>query len=295
MRARLLLALAVSLSLGCGQDTDPNAGVIDSGTPSGDSTGSDAGVDGCGKLANALCERLATCATSLLDSRFGGATRCPSRVATGCRDALTAPGTAETADRLETCAPDLARLSCVELLARNLTLWTDHPWSGFCGSTPKGTVDLGGSCAEDAQCKAGWCKPKADAKCGACTDFIGEGTSCKGDVDCGPRLVCGTSGTCVWPGIINASCDDTHPCALDLACVSKQCTETVSKEGATCDPTTKPCDAARGLTCTGTACTVVKATSPLDDAASCVGGGTCTSPARCYAGTCKLMPAADCK
>jgi hypothetical protein len=294
MRARPLLVL-VALGLGCSQETDPNAGLVkDSAvTPPGDS-GTDAGDDGCGKLATALCARLGECAPSLLASRFGGAGSCPSRVANGCRDALTAPGTGERLDRLEACAPDVARLVCVELLARNLTVWLDHPWSGLCGSTPKGTVDLAGNCAEDAQCAAGWCKPKTDSKCGACTDFVGEGTACKGDFDCGPRLLCSTGGTCVPVGIINSSCDPTHPCAMDLACVSKLCIETVPKEGATCDPSTKPCDSARGLTCTGTSCTTVTPKDPLADSAPCLAGGACTSPARCYAGTCKLLPAGGC-
>ncbi len=291
-----LVLLLCGSSLACAQDTDPNAGLIkDGGGGTDDGTDAPVGTDGCGKWAAAFCARLEECASSLSTSRFGGAARCAPRLANGCRDALAAPGTGESDARLETCAADLSRVVCVEILARNLTLFADHPWNGLCGTTPKGKGDMGASCFDDAQCAAGWCKPKDGSKCGTCTDFIGEGASCTSDIDCGPRLVCKKS-LCAPVGIIGSSCDDGHPCALDLACVSKSCVETVSKEGSACDPTTKPCDAARGLVCGASkSCEKSAPPAPLEDAAPCLSGGVCISPARCYAGTCKLLTAADCR
>src|SRR5262249_43247226 len=118
---------------------------------------------------------------------------------------------------------------------------------------------------------------------------------------CDFMLVCANS-MCVVPGMANASCDSTHPCAQPLVCKNAICS-TPGAAGAPCSSSAQDCDRSQGLICNPmtNVCHMVTLanagqpwgvmTTPTLALAVCTGGAQCSGQ-DVQPGTC-IAPAAD--
>jgi hypothetical protein len=108
------------------------------------------------------------------------------------------------------------------------------------------------SCLEDAQCSGGRCSyTSSTSSCGTCAAKPAA-PACDYDGDCSSNQVCNSAGTCVTPGDVGASCDDsTTLCLYSLYCkganagpdagtTAGKCAAPIA-DGATCDPGTDFC------------------------------------------------------
>ena len=314
-------AIAASSAMACSSDAD---------------TASETGVtreQACAQISRAICDQYAKCLPFLLTLGFGDTATCVSRTSASCPVAFDAPSTSSNPARVSACAAELGKLTC-----EGLTQATP----ASCIPEPGGLAD-GASCSDDAQCKSTWCAKNDDAQCGtcrvqpavsaACVDLgkKNDGTTQK---SCGRNLECAKD-VCAKPAATGATCGETQPCGLGLACFNSKCVA-AGKPGAKCDPagvtdpgcdllqgsfcnqTTKVCQAfiysKAGEACSfsateikvcsaGTKCIGATATAPgtcvapAADGAACNAkdGTDCLAPAKCLDGLCKLPSASACK
>ncbi|MCC6902567.1 MAG: hypothetical protein IT377_26585 [Polyangiaceae bacterium] len=125
------------------------------------------------------------------------------------------------------CLDEIAGRDCTELTVR---------LSETCDQVAEGSVELGGDCAYDFDCK-GTAVCKTEAACpGKCTERGAAGASCSDDDQCQDGLVCGAATqACVKPGAENAACGGgVEPeCAPTLFCAGA---DAATKTAGTCKP-----------------------------------------------------------
>jgi hypothetical protein len=147
--------------------------------------------------------------------------------------------------QVQACLDSLAARSCAQLLDR------DTPQ---CLSALDGTVELGGACDLDEECKGSALCQASTATCpGQCVALLVAGQACRKDSDCQSGLQCSTeTGACVAPAAANERCEyNAPPCGPGLLCLGKDDTARTSgtclppthvfaaAENAACDPTTQ--------------------------------------------------------
>lgn len=197
--ARFALLLGLGAVAACGGSSDDGGG------------GGGAGISAaqaCADLAASLCKKVDTCSQAFLTLAYGDQATCEARFESSCAAMLSAPATAATPAKVETCSQALAGASCGALL--------DHDLPSACQASG-GSGANGTACGDDWQCASGRCSVPSDSTCGTCGDRSGGGGACKSDDDCQYGLVCAND-ACVAPGGDGASCDKAHPCATGLVC-----------------------------------------------------------------------------
>jgi hypothetical protein len=294
----------------------------------------DAGVDGpasntsaqkaCADNAGAYCTQLNTCALFLVTTQYGDELTCVARQQPGCLDALAAPGTGWTGDKLEACVTARTALDCADFLHAK-------PQPGACRVT--GLIATSDACRYDEQCGTGYCRYAAGASCGNCVTRGATGAPCTASADCAGNLMCAGAGTCQPPATATNPCSATIPCVQGLVCIGSVCVAPAGvatppatcvpknnsadcdyTQGVYCDATTMACqpyskaqagDACGGSTptvCTGDAtCFQSLCVAPADDGSTCnaAAGLNCLAPSSCLGGeggaTCALFSASQCK
>lgn len=204
--------------------------------------------DACTQLAAALCDKIQSCAPSYLQLGYGDATTCKARALIECKAGLAAPSTAATPGDTAACATAAKGASCGALL--------DNDTPAAC--LPKnGGLDDGKPCADDAQCKSGFCGLDNDKEiCGLCAAKPAEGAKCNRG-KCPSGLKCARNDTCAKVVAEGGACDDTKPCAAGSSCFKGKCTKDQATEGAACDDklTNAPgCDSLQGFVCVTNKC-----------------------------------------
>jgi len=271
----------------------------------------------CADNAAAYCKQLQMCAQFLVTTQYGDELTCESRQAPGCLDALAAPGTGWTGDKLEACVKARTALDCGSFLYAK-------PQPNVC--RPTGFVTTSNACRYDAQCGTGYCRTASGATCGNCVTPGATGAPCTSTADCDGNLMCAGAGTCQPPSTATNACDTTHPCVQGLNCIKGICaapgalgamcaaankgTDCDYNQGVYCDATSTSCkayaiaqagDACGGATptvCAGDAtCFQSLCVAPAQDGSTCnaTSGLNCMAPSSCTAGMCALFPAAQCK
>ncbi len=274
-------------------------------------------TEACDAWAARYCARLATCAPTSVEVDYGDVGRCISRNRPACASALVAPGNGRTPESLLRCARSYDAASCDDVVV---------------GRPPEacrvpGHLPAGAACGDDAQCAgaASHCRLAGDEVCGTCAPLGEAGSDCDSDRDCASGLVCYF--TCMPPVALGEACDGmTRQCPQTLVCFDYVCSASASL-GAPCEPRADRCDHDHEMFCDpiaracvhyvavdpGSACgagTVCRggSCSPegTGDKSTCVAnakdgapcdaslGPSCTAPARCVAGFCKMPDAAKC-
>jgi hypothetical protein len=276
------------------------------------STGGTSAAKACADNASQYCMQLANCSSFLLDIEYGDQITCQTEVTPGCMDALAAPGTGWTGDKLETCIAARAKLSC-------FNFFYAKPYPNVC--TPTGRIG-NAACLYDTQCGTGYCRIPTGKTCGTCVARGATGALCQSSDDCDGNLMC-AMGTCAAPSMIGGPCNGTTmPCANGLACVGGMCAVPGGVD-AGCGDAGGACDYNLGATCMGSSCAAVPVDTPggsctgpptdecpsssaclqgfcqapIADMMSCDAGDgiPCTPPDTCNAGTCSLFTASQCK
>ena len=275
-------------------------------------------------VAKAFCQKFQSCAPLYIQVSYGDEATCETRFKLAVAPTLTANGTGATTGQYESCSSELANASCDDMLSRNF------PQS--C-RTVAGSLGDGTACGVDAQCKGKLCRLADNSNCGACSTIGAGGAACTSDSECDYGLTCANK-VCVQYGAAGASCDTTHPCKPTLACNNGTCA-TPGEAGAACPMLGGGgCDTLKGLYCNaskvcasvatgnaGQACgydvsaatyTVCTASgtcklntgstagtcmAPAADGAACdtTNGPSCTPPATCSGGVCKIADPSTCK
>lgn len=288
--------------------------VGEGGTVEGGGDGSGGGTSAakaCADNASQYCMQLEMCSSFLFKVEYGDVVTCTTEVTPGCMDALMAPGTGWTGDKLEACIAARAKLTCEQF-------FYSKPYPNVC--TPTGKLG-NASCRYDEQCGTGYCRIPNGMMCGTCVGRGATNAPCQSDDDCDGNLLC-AMGTCVVPSMIGGQCNaTTMPCAYGLACVGGMCVVPGGVD-AGCGDAGGACDFNFGAVCSGNVCTAVPVDTPggscsgpptdeCPSASACIqgfcagpiadmmacdaGGIPCTPPDTCNAGTCSLFTASNCK
>jgi hypothetical protein len=279
--------------------------------------------EACHQTAQALCERLNTCAPFFVQEQYGSADTCVARVALSCGTDQSTAGITRTPDDLVACAKAAGMVSCADALAGN--------FPAECDVKP-GTVINGAACGSNLQCQSTYCN-KTDA-CGVCGPRESAGGTCASNDGCKKGLVCANM-ACVAPAGPGQACNlPTQPCRSDLYCSSAKAPGTCMAKlgpGAACvDNPGDACDFTKGGVCNtlanpnvcvtlmvakpGDACSLGSKTgcvggiapcsnillggvcaNPAEDGAACGGNGVCIPPATCVNKICRLPSVPDCK
>jgi hypothetical protein len=281
----------------------------------------------CANADTALCNKLDSCASLLVQATYGDAAGCADRAKLGCVPSLAAPGTSQTPTTLDACAKTIAGVSCADLTAGNTP--------DACKVKP-GKVDNGKACGTDAQCAGTACIIDGTTGCGVCGTRIASGGACgaagQGPCDYGTKCV---GSVCKKLGGAGDKCTDGNDCGYELACKAGACAQpdpaatacTPGKsevdtcdhvKGLFCQPKTKQCAAYKTATVGGvcgldvnsgdyTLCVGPSYCKPganpllgicramVADGAPCATGELCEAPALCLAGVCKIVDPSSCK
>jgi hypothetical protein len=285
---------------GSGSDT-PGDGGVGGGDDSGDATvkgdaphptegggeGSMSGttaVAACDANATAYCTQLQMCAPFLVTLEYGDVLTCESRQNPGCLDALAAPGTGWTGDKLEACVTARTALDCADFLH-------GKPQPTACLITGLFNTQ---SCLYGAQCGTGYCRIASGSSCGNCVALGATGAPCTTSSDCAGNLLCAGVGTCQPPSSATSACTTTMPCAQGLSCIGGVCI-TPGGPGAACvaKNNNADCDYYQGVYCDGT--TSMCTAYAIGQAGDSCGGATptvCAGEGTCFQSLCE-PPAAD--
>ena len=243
----------------------------------------------CSDTAAAYCAKVQSCAPIFLQIVYGDLATCTARLKLACAPSLAAPGTSQTAARIDACAAALGSASC------------DSVFGGkICGTMP-GTLANGAACVDSNQCMSAYCN-RGNGGCGACSAQPALGAACDGD--------CGTSGyqcdskVCVSYVPLHGPCDgQLHKCTPGLYCSKQsQSCEAPLPAGAACTPNADPpCNLLDGHFChpINKVCAEIKYAAAgqscgyvMPDFYLCSGSSTCQGAQGAQSGTC-LAPAAD--
>ncbi len=207
-----------------------------------------------GKLAKAYCDLYAKCYGALVNFSTPGedcVTLTQKTIEDGGFNELQNSVNAGTvqyhADKVQACLDALANESCDQLLQRSIP---------ECLAALTGTVDVGGDCNIDNDCKGAGVFCQASSACpGKCTKLLGAGQDCTRDAMCQSGLNCdSTTSKCVKPVALGNACGggvdpDCGPPGICLGENTQQSQpgtcETASQiliaaDGATCDPQNGP-------------------------------------------------------
>jgi hypothetical protein len=264
----------------------------------------------CADNANEYCQQLSTCSNFLFQIEYGDQLTCEAAITPGCMDALAAPGTGWTGDRLEACITARGKLTCEQFFYAK-------PYPNIC--TPTGKIG-NAACRYDAQCGSGYCRIPSGMMCGTCVTRGQTGALCQSTDDCDGDLMCSGTGTCAAPSGVGGPCSMMTPCNNGLQCLNGQCIVAGGVD-AGCGDAGGACDYNLGAYCAGSSCAAVAVDSPggscggsppnacpsssqcqqmfcvapVADMGSCEGGLACAPPDTCNAGTCSLFTASQCK
>lgn len=244
----------------------------------------------CQKLAQASCNKRATCSYSVdtaganLQRAFGTMAACVTREALACTNALAAPQTGNSADTIEQCVADYPTYSCADFFDNNPPA----------ACAPSGPRESGSPCAFNAQCATAYCSGTKNALCGTCASPPAAGDACVSSA-CGHGQLCvAATMVCVAYGASGGSCDADDPCGNGLSCVGAvaasstpgACQTSVEQLSAACGGTGPGCDGTEGLFCGGASGSKVCMTiAYVGDGMPC-GDLSTTSHAECIAGSC---------
>jgi hypothetical protein len=243
--------LGASMLVSCGGDTD-SGGAAGSGGTSGPKIDEIPGLE-----AQAYCDVMKTCMGGLLDIFLGGQD-CKTKLLPGVEDkdfagikAAVDKGTVKyDGSKVDACIKAMKDLGCSLTTTRN---------TPPCNEVLVGTVDTGGACTVNAECKGdAYCK--GDTCPGACTPREASGVPCRFDDACRTGMKCIYS-VCGTPGGAGAECiEDGDDCDITMICVGAdneknvkgKCTKITdvfkAKVGEACDLTKGQfCEA--GLSC----------------------------------------------
>lgn len=159
--------------------------------------------------AQAMCAALTACSASAANL-FLGANDCVTLVTAQIRNgslpgiqAAVAAGTAKyQPSAVQGCTSAISSGGCIST--------SNNPYVPECELALQGTVDLGGACAIDEECKDDlYCK-YSGACPGVCAHREAEEALCRENKDCQPGLTCfvksGTTGTCTRKPTLGEEC-----------------------------------------------------------------------------------------
>jgi len=212
MRAAMRLfgaGLSVSLLLGaCGGDSD--ADIEGKGVP----------IEDVPKLyAGAMCKAFESCFGGLFGI-FSGGESCSANYETAITDELPR---IKQAIEGGTVVYDGTKIdACLSAIEKQGCSLQGEP--AECTAALDGTVEVGGDCQLDAECKGGDTYCKVSGACpGKCAKKELAGGDCKGDSDCAAGLKCSeATNKCVTPAAEGAACEGggTAPeCGPGLFCI----------------------------------------------------------------------------
>ncbi len=249
-------------------------------------------------FATAACDKLNSCAPTVVSLAFGDVATCKTRGAISTQLSLKAPGVSVTSAELSACLSAFESASCTDVLSSSSSA------SKACAF--KGTLADGAACGSGFQCKSGSCRflfldaPGA-AACGTCKATVALDGDCAA-ANCEPGLYCDGS-KCKAFGKGGESCDGSKTlCGSGTACVNGKCSFPLLENG-DCTASRGACDVMSGLTCAPNAdlvtykCTKLTLASLNQDCGvvsgkyvSCTGGTYCAGATATTAGKCKATP-----
>jgi hypothetical protein len=249
------------------------------------STSNTSAQQACTDNGGKYCTQLQTCAQFLVTTQYGDLPTCEARQTPGCLDALAAPGTGWTGDKLEACVAARTALDCGDFLH-------GKPQPSACRVT--GLIATSEACRYDEQCGTGYCRYAAGATCGNCVTLGATGAPCTTSSDCDGNLMCSGAGTCQPPASATSPCSMTVPCAQGLSCIGGMCV-VPGALGAMCATKNDnaDCDYYQGVYCDGTSSTC--AAYAVAQAGDACGGAVpivCAGDATCFQSLC-VAPAGD--
>jgi hypothetical protein len=312
----------------CGDDDGDGGGTAAAGGGAGSSgsagvggdSGSGGGAGTTGGIpieevpplyAAALCTALESCFGALYDE-LGGGEDCnqllEKTIANGdfqsLQQAVESGKVTYDGTKMQACLDKLASSSCKVASDR------EH---AECIAAADGTVEQGGDCNFDFECKSpAFCQ--VDLACpGKCAPLLAAKSACDRDDQCASGLVCTDPGTCEQPAGAGQSCQEgsATPCALGLLCIGG---DPAGGTPGTCKAPSELFTAALGADCTlaggplctlGLSCAVesvtasgvtTKCVAESSTACSisvpdmCPTGQYCNIPAQQWQGTCAPLP-----
>ncbi|MBN2573299.1 MAG: hypothetical protein JXP73_01925 [Deltaproteobacteria bacterium] len=187
--------------------------------------------------------------------------------------------------KAQACLDSIAARTCAQMLDRD---------SPECEAALDGTVEMGGACVLDEDCKGkALCKSSSGTCPGQCVPLLVAGQACGEDGDCQDGLQCsGETRLCVQPAAVGQACDyGAPPCGPGLLCLGKDddartsgtcmtpASALVGVQGGPCDPTVgQLCQS--GLSCVAESISLV----PLEIVWRCVAAGSYDAGASCKPG-----------
>lgn len=263
-----ILSLAVSLGLVVLACSPASVGAGDASNPDL--------VKACKDYAYARCVRLQGCSQAAITVNWRDVGTCQDYYRTACNVAATAPGTATTLGHLQSCTSAIANWSCTDIIYSENVPPDCTPGSG--------SLAMGATCANAAQCQSSWCQRPAGAACGVCAMVPGPGAPCASNDQCPQGLTC-QAGACVAHSKMGGACGASHPCDDGLNCVGNVCVAGPSTMGAPCSPAGAGCNQWAGMACNASTdtCQTLKLVQPGE---AC-GGQVANQPQYCAGGTCE--------
>ncbi len=187
--------------------------------------------------------------------------------------------------KAQACLDSLDARTCAQMLDR------DTP---ECLAALDGTVELGGACDLDEECKGeALCSSPGGTCPGSCSPLLVAGQACAQDSDCQAGMQCSSeTGLCVQPATADQPCEyGSPPCGPGLLCLGKDdsnrtpgtCKSPVAAFSGVLDG---PCDPTLGQLCqTGLACVADSVTiTPLAIAWKCLQVGSYAANTACRPG-----------
>jgi hypothetical protein len=280
----VLGACGGSSSTGTTEATDGGGPLGDSGTLS-DAGGGILLSDIPPKYAAAFCAAYKNCLGADVYAMFTNGTDCAATTEQGIRSGefplfqskvdqgkVVYDGTKAAA-----CFDAITALTCADLSTRPIAA---------CSIAIHGTVDPGGGCDLNAECKApAFCKSASGTCPGTCTALLSAGQDCGADDECMSGLICSKeTARCVQPTTAGQKCEyGNPPCGNGLVCMGKDDT---NKTPGTCKTTADAFSTVEGAACsfatalckTGLSC-ALDTINPL--ALKCVQAGSFAAGAAC--------------
>jgi hypothetical protein len=142
--------------------------------------------------------------------------------------------------KAQACLDSLSVRTCATMLERD---------SPECLAALDGTVDIGGACDLDEDCKGkALCKSSSGTCPGQCTSLLVAGQACAQDSDCQDGLQCSTeTKLCVLPAGNDQPCEyGSPPCGPGLLCLGKDDT---NKKSGTCSSAAQAFSGVAGGAC----------------------------------------------
>jgi hypothetical protein len=285
----------------------------------------------CQAYAAAVCGELQSCFGGALALEYGTVDGCKSRLMISCTAAITAPSTGLTPSYVNTCAGAESGLACSAIYQDQVPA-VCAPMTGSLGDGAPcfdGAQCKTGFCPHAATTNCGTCTA-APAAGGACVSGqCPSGLSCNSSNQCAKRASAGQACTTA------SDCETDLTCTAGKCGAPAKAGEACSSDGKTvprcdnlqtlvCNGKTNKCEAAKvaavgaacGLdlasggiiTCSASSyCQTVdaktfqgKCIARAADGAACatdglLGSTSCSAPATCISGTCKLPDPTTCK